>query len=69
MLVILRKNGIHLKTTLLDFKRLHPPDTPYILFYKKNSAADTFEEDSPSISTLSKTLPDYIEIDIEEYKR
>lgn len=49
------------ETTIEDFKRLEPPDTPYILFYKR--CTDTPIEDAPVITTLSKTLQEHIEQD------
>ena len=56
-------------TTFQDFKRLHPPDTPYILFYKKKSSQDLFEDDSPPLTALNKNLQEKIEKDIEDYDR
>lgn len=49
------------ETTFQDFKRLEPPDTPYILFYKKIKFQS--EQEAPELSNLSKTLQDYIEQD------
>ena len=54
------------ESTLEDFKRLEPPDSPYILFYKKRTElAD--EEDKPDFSLLSKELQEYIEEEKRNY--
>ncbi|XP_011494837.1 PREDICTED: ubiquitin carboxyl-terminal hydrolase 35 [Ceratosolen solmsi marchali] len=46
------------ESSIEEFKSLEPPDTPYILFYKK--CDDTLEADAPEFSVLSKNLQDYI---------
>jgi ubiquitin carboxyl-terminal hydrolase 35/38 len=47
------------ESSIEEFKNLEPPDTPYILFYKK--CGDTIKADAPDFSSLSKTLQDYVE--------
>ncbi|KAL7307934.1 hypothetical protein TKK_0000027 [Trichogramma kaykai] len=49
------------ETTFEDFKRLEPPDTPYILFYKK--CTDAREQEDVELMSLSKRLQDYVEDD------
>ncbi|XP_046411678.1 ubiquitin carboxyl-terminal hydrolase 35 [Neodiprion fabricii] len=58
-------------SSLDDFKSLEPPDTPYILFYAKNSpTSDTVQshEDVPELSTLKKRLQELVAIDTIAYK-
>ncbi|XP_003425049.1 ubiquitin carboxyl-terminal hydrolase 35 isoform X2 [Nasonia vitripennis] len=50
------------QTTIEDFKRLEPPDTPYILFYKKCTGEED-EEDAPDFSMISQNLQEFIEQD------
>ena len=50
-------------TTSQEFKRLEPPDTPYILFYEKSTSAGLFEEDKLELTTLSKHIQDIVEAD------
>lgn len=50
-------------TTFQEFKRLEPPDTPYILFYEKCTSVGLFEEDRQELSTLSKHIQDIVETD------
>lgn len=55
-----------LKTTLEDFKRLEPPDTPYILFYEKcTSSEGMFEEEKPELQSLSKRLQESVARDMD----
>ncbi|XP_058793188.1 ubiquitin carboxyl-terminal hydrolase 35 isoform X2 [Phymastichus coffea] len=54
-------DSLVVETTIEDFKRLEPPDTPYILFYKR--CTDTPIEDAPEITTLSKRLQEHVEQD------
>ncbi|XP_043468532.1 ubiquitin carboxyl-terminal hydrolase 35 [Leptopilina heterotoma] len=50
-------------TTLEDFKRLEPPDTPYILFYEKSTTVGAFQEDKQELATLRNHLQDIVEND------
>ncbi|XP_033223363.1 ubiquitin carboxyl-terminal hydrolase 35 isoform X2 [Belonocnema kinseyi] len=53
-------------TTFQEFKRLEPPDTPYILFYERCTSAGRLfeeEEDRQELSSLSKHIQDIVEAD------
>ncbi|KAG7187605.1 hypothetical protein KM043_016668 [Ampulex compressa] len=55
-------------TTFEDFKNLKPPDTPYILFYKRSVSSDSvYGEDKPDLSTLRKQLRDLVTNDTAAY--
>ena len=54
-------------TTLEDFKRLEPPDTPYILFYEKTTSDSLLDEDKPELSFLSKHIQDIVESDTKSF--
>lgn len=58
------------RSTLDEFKRLEPPDTPYILFYAKTLSLDSIQqlEDIPELSSLNKRVQELVAMDIVAYK-
>lgn len=51
------------QTTLRDFTRLEPPDTPYILFYGKLNMEVVYKEDKPNFGELDKSVQELVKID------
>ncbi|XP_014218890.1 ubiquitin carboxyl-terminal hydrolase 35 [Copidosoma floridanum] len=44
-----------------NFMLLEPPDTPYILFYRRCGRQNEPDEDAPDFASLGKNLQDYVE--------
>lgn len=55
--------------TLDDLKTLHPPDTPYILFYEKSRSNQNFDRKiKPELTNLSQRLQEHVKKDAFHHK-